>query len=309
MLTALERGNLFIVAFACMLLAFGPLVKSARLRWLAVGLAVNFKPYLIAAVFAQLLKRRWRWFEGAMISIIGIYVITYCLLGLGTPFEIINNITSYASGQMGGLLDVWYATTYSPLISLLNNSDFPITSLIGSKNVELALVGLPLAIHAVQTAILLAAAAVWLRPEAVSMRRLTGLALSLALITSESGGYSQALIVLFAFMEPWRGFGAKWAIVAAYILCFQFDLSLDRAPPVTRDTFLWGYTAIVEYHIMIGPFIRPAIVLSIPFALSCVTMRDVWIDIRKQGWKTRWRFRHDAPVMVGKGEARPPSET
>jgi hypothetical protein len=163
-----------------------------------------------------------------------------------------------------------------------------------------------LAIHAVQAAILLAAAAVWLRPEAVSMRRLTGLALSLALITSESGGYSQALIVLFAFMEPWRGFGAKWAIVAAYILCFQFDLSLDRAPPVTRDTFLWGYTAIVEYHIMIGPFIRPAIVLSIPFALSCVTMRDVWIDIRKQGWKTRWRFRHDAPIMVGEGEARPP---
>jgi len=61
----------------------------------------------------------------------------------------------------------------------------------------------------------------------------------------------------------------------------------------------------VTFYVMLGPFFRPLIVLSVPFALSLVTLREVWKDIREQGWRLRWRFRNDAPLLVGDGAARP----
>ena len=75
MLDAVERGNLVIVSFTFLMLCLGPLVRSARLRWLAAGLAVNFKIYLIAAIIPLLLKRRWRWVEGALLAVVIVFVL------------------------------------------------------------------------------------------------------------------------------------------------------------------------------------------------------------------------------------------
>jgi hypothetical protein len=33
----------------------------------------------------------------------------------------------------------------------------------------------------------------------------------------------------------------------------------------------------------------------------------VWRDIQTQGWKNRWRYRRDLPIMVGEGTARKPA--
>ena len=307
MAEALERANLVIIAFTCVLLAFGPLLKSARLRWLAVGLAINFKVYLISAVFPQLLRRRWKWFEGAILATIVVYLVTYAILGRGAPWEIYDNIVKFSTlNQAGSFLDVWFAVTYTALISLLNNSSFPMISLIGSRNVDLLLFILPLLLHIVQASILLAAAAAWLRPEAVPTYRLTNLGLCLALITSESGGYTQIFIFFFTFMEPWKGFGSKWAILMCYFLSIPLDIPVDRAVITIVDTFIRGQTQIVTYYIMLGPFLRPLLIMTIPFALSCVTLRQVWLDIQRQGWKLRWRYRNDFPIMVGKGLPRRP---
>ncbi|RYZ83351.1 MAG: hypothetical protein EOP06_20150, partial [Proteobacteria bacterium] len=60
MLDGLERGNLVLVSFMLLLLAFAPLVRSAWVRWLCAGAMVNFKVYLIAPILALLLKRRWQ---------------------------------------------------------------------------------------------------------------------------------------------------------------------------------------------------------------------------------------------------------
>ncbi|RYZ92436.1 MAG: hypothetical protein EOP06_04255 [Proteobacteria bacterium] len=57
MLNGLERGNLLLIAYTCVLLAAGPLLSSARLRWLFAGLAINFKVYLIAS-FVETLEDR-----------------------------------------------------------------------------------------------------------------------------------------------------------------------------------------------------------------------------------------------------------
>lgn len=309
MVSALERGNLIIVTFTCVLLAFGPLLRSARGRWLAMGMAINFKLYLIAALFPQLLRRRWRWFEGALLSTIIIYIVSFCLLGRGTPGDIADNVIKYATGAAGGLLDMWYAVTYSAALSLLNGATqsdgtvLPITALLGSNLVDTLLIVLPAVIRTVQLTLVAAAVMCWLRPEAVPMFRMTSLGLMLALITSESGGYAQALIVFFVFMERWRGFGAKWAIVMCYILCFQFDFATDvAAPPLVLETYFDGGQKIVTFSVMIGSYIRPAFVLTVVFAIGCATIRTVWSDIAKQGWKDRWRFRRDLPIMVGFGD-------
>lgn len=306
MLEALEHTNLVMIAFTFVVLGFGPLLKSAKHRWLAIGMAINFKVYLIATVFPQLLQRRWRSFEGAIIATVALYLASYALLGRGTPGEIVKNIQVFASGQSATLLDVWFAATYLPMQSLLENWQSPMMGLIGSRNVDLLLFLIPFLRNVVQASIILASAMAWLRPEVVSRYRLTNLAISLALISTESGGYTPIFIFFFTFMEPWKSFGAKWAIIACFILCIPFDIPIDKVPPVVRDTFFPGRTVLVTYYVMLGPFIRPLILLTVPFALSCVTIRDVWKDIQTQGWKARWRYRRDYPIMVGEGEARPP---
>jgi hypothetical protein len=128
-----------------------------------------------------------------------------------------------------------------------------------------------------------------------------------ALITSEAGGYTQVYFMYFVFFEKFEGFGRRWAIIACYLLCPSTDIPLDTVfLPVVRDTYLWGQTVIVTFYVMLGPFIRPLIILTVPLALSLVTIRQVWSQIREEGLVDRWRFRGAAPVLVGHaGPVRP----
>jgi hypothetical protein len=307
MVDALERGNLVLVSFTCLLLAFAPILKSARARWLSVGLAINFKVYLVAALVPLVAKRRWRWVESGLISAVLVYLVSFAILGRGTPFEIYDNIRYFSSLPAAQIMDLWYTTTYQPLVSLLEGDNFPFILLIGSRNVELLLFVIPALQHFTQGLIVLAAAALFLRPEAVPSYRLANLGLLLALITSEAGGYTQIYFMLFVMMEPWRGFGRKWAIIACYVLAIPLDIAIDRAPPVARDLYFGNGATILNYHVTIGPFIRPLVIMTIAMALAAVTMRDVWTDVRQQRWRLRWRFRNDARLLPGEGAALPPA--
>lgn len=300
---ALERGNIVLLCFTFVLLAFGPLIKSARLRWLFAALAINLKVYLIGTLFAQLLRRRWRWFEGALITTVLVYLVSYALLGAGSPFEIYSNIRLFAELTAAATpLDLWNPVTYRPAISLLN-SPFPVANFIGSRATDLATLVLPLAIHATQALILAAALAVWLRPGVVPMHRVILLSIAMALVTSEAGSYTQVFLILFVFMEPWRGFGRIWAIVASYILCFGHDIiSVYDIPSAVRAGFLGKREIIAEYSVGIMPFIRPGLVLSIAVAMSLVTIRDVWADARRAGWRSPWPWGRQAqPQPVPEG--------
>ncbi|WP_371431974.1 hypothetical protein [Novosphingobium sp.] len=288
MLFALERGNLLLLCFTCMLLSFGPLLKSARLRWLFAGLAVNFKVYLIGAVLAPIIRRRWLWAEGALLATIGVYLVTYGILGAGTPFEIYDNIVSYAQGSVSPqVTDIWYSVTYLPLISLLQGQNFPITNLIGSQLVETGLVLLPILIRTGQAAVLLAVVASWLRPEMVPPFRLAFFGTVLALISSEAGGYTQILAILFVFMERWRGIARPLAILCSYILCLPGDIALTPLPPLFGDSYLTNQPVEIHIDVGLGMFLRPGLLIIIAIALSAATIHDVWADIRVQGWKHR----------------------
>lgn len=303
-----ERGNLILVGFTCVLLAHGPLVRSARLRWIFAGLAVNFKIYLIASIVPYALIRRWRWFEGAMASVIIVWIITWAIVGAGSPLELYNNIAEYTGAwRATGFIDIWYATTYQYVLSLLDSSSFPILAVLGSRRIEFLLFALPLAVHITQAMIVMASVATWLRPEVVPKFRIVALVTTLPMITQEPSGYAQIIIILFTFFERWQGIGRRWAILACYILCIPYDIYLDPLNPQLKPGFLNGQYVYYEFWISLGPFIRPGLILTIPFALSCVTLRSVWIDIRTQGWKGRNRFRFDYPLFRNGGRKTAPN--
>lgn len=307
-LFGLERGNLIVLCFTCVILGFGPLLRSARARWLAIGMAINFKVYLVATLFPQLLKRRWRWFEGAAITTLAVYLLTYGLMGAGTPAEIFRNIRDFSGlYQAITFLDLWYTVTYIPLISLLDGQYGTMSGVLGSGAVDLLLIVVPGLVRLTQILIAAAAAAAWLRPETISPHRLTSLGLMLAMISAEPGGYTQNILIFFIFLERARGFARNWAILACYLLCLPFDIIIGQVPPLIQESYLAGRQTFFQYYITIGPFLRPLLVLSLAWALSALTMGEVWNDIQRQGWRHRWRFRRDAPIMVGEGKVFPPA--
>ena len=304
---ALERGNLVLLSFTFLLLALGPILKSVRLRWLAAGMAVNFKVYLIAAFLLLLVKRRWRWVEGAVIAITLVYLVSFALLGKGTPIEIFTNIRDFAQLPSSQIMDQWYTTTYQPLLSLIEAGEFPLNLLIGSRNVDLVSLILPLLQHLTQALILAALVFAAFRPEAIPAYRIANLGVLLALITSEPGGYTMMYFTLLTLFEPWRGAARKWAIAACYVLAVPMDIIIDRTIPMVRDTYFGGHSTIITYYVTAGPFVRPLVIMSIAVALALLTLRTVWLDVRHQGWATRWRFRHDAPLLPWVLSPKPPA--
>ncbi|MEO5604666.1 MAG: hypothetical protein ABIR02_03510 [Novosphingobium sp.] len=112
--------------------------------------------------------------------------------------------------------------------------------------------------------------------------------------------------MMMVMMEPWRGRGLPVAIILCYILALPIDLAVDQIAPVVRDTYFRHSTTIITAYVKLGPFIRPLLIQIIAVSLVCVTLRDVWTDIRTQGWSGRWRFRKDSPLLPGVQRPRAP---
>lgn len=306
MLFAFERGNMLIFCYACMLLGFGPLLRSARLRWVFAGLALNFKVYLVSAIVAPLVHRRWVAVEGMLVCAVLIYLATWYVLGEGSPMQVIRNIENYSGGfGAAAALDLWFPSSYIPVETLFTGT-FPIYVVVSSRQADLIVLGVATFTHCIQAMIVMAAASAWLRPEAVPPYRVVYLAVALALSASEAGGYTEMFLLTFIFMERWRGFGRCTAIVIGYILCISFDISLGKLPPVVRDSFLGHVEVIAEYGVGIMSLLRPGLCLITAGIMSGVTMHDVWTDIRTQGWHSRWRYRRDLPLFPGVIRPGPP---
>jgi len=105
--------------------------------------------------------------------------------------------------------------------------------------------------------------------------------------------------LIFVFMEPWRGVGRPIALLVAYMLCIPAEYVIFDIAPMVRTSWLWndGAHVITQYGVGIASFLRLIGNYLIIICLACVTIRDVWADIRHQGWRERWRFRRDAPIL------------
>ena len=287
MLWGLDRGNLILLAYIFVMLAYGSLIRSARLRWLFAGLAVNLKVYLIGAVFAQLVHRRWRWFEGAMLTTVLVYIVSYIIFGSGSPIEIYHNIVDYSAGLViNNPLDLWMASSLHPLAALLSSEQFPAILYVGSWQAEFWSAALPVITYAAQAIVLAAAAATWWRPQIAPRHRIVALSIGLALMTSEVSGYTETLVILFAFMEEFKGFGRRAAILLSYLVCIPADIPLDYLPPTVHDSFLGGRPVVVDYMIQVGPFIRPALFIAIPVSLALTTIYALWLQMKAEGWRS-----------------------
>ncbi|PZQ22207.1 MAG: hypothetical protein DI569_09215 [Sphingopyxis macrogoltabida] len=306
MLYGFERGNLVIIAFIFYVLAFGYLLKSARLRWICAGFVINLKVYMIAPVMALLVRRRWVQVEAILISTLVIYVLSWLILGEGSPAQIVGNITYYSSGfGAQRILDLWYSSSLIPLRTLME-SEVPIYAALSSEQVEYVRLFAISYTYLAQGLVLLALAATWLRPEVVPPSRLLFFGAIFALSSSEAGGYTGIFLLFSIYMERWKGIARPAAIVLAYIICIPDDIIIPLGmPPLIRDSFL-GNREVAAY-LGIGPLsiFRPILMFTITILLASFTIRQVWVDIRQQGWKDRWRYRRDLPLFPGVLRPRP----
>ena len=288
-LFAIERGNLIVPCFTFFVLGHGRLVRSARWRWLWLAISINFKPYLILTIFGQLLRRRWRWFEGCCIVGLLVYLITYTLEGEGDPITVLTNISLFATSDPRGVFErATYASSYVPLMDMLP-SNFPLMHFIGSRPIEILERLLPLMINGGTVGILCCFAGTLLRPSAVPMYRLAALGLSWVLTAQDPGGYAELFLLFLVFMEPWRGPGRIAALVFAYALSISFDVIVVKFAREVISSYLTNRVAGYDLGATIGMMARPAMLLFLEYALIATSLVDIYRD---------WRGRAVAPIQM-----------
>ena len=284
MLYALERGNVMIVCFAFFALAYGNVLRSARYRWLAIAVAINFKPYIAPSCLAFVVRRQLKRFIGTALGAVLLFLLTWTIYGSGSPAAIARDTVAFANAYTPtSFLDLWYPTTYSPVMQLFGGT-FPASAIVGSDRVEWILIVLPIVITAARLAILVACLVAFLRPGRVETSRLALLLTLLALISNETGGYSQVFMLVLLFMERWDTLLQKWCIFLGYVLSLPGEVSIHALTPMQAYSYYAGRVIPLEYGVPIVSFVRPALVLVIAVCLSLDTIK---------------RTRAEAPVTDG----------
>lgn len=268
MLFGLERGNLIIPCFTAFILGHSRLLKSARARWLAQAFAINFKPYLVLTLIPFLVRRRWRWFEGAGIATLAVYLVTLVIIGGGTPMEIARHTGELAALQTGSAWsDLYYATSYAPLVRFMT-SDFPVMDYVGSRPVEALTLALPLLTLFGQIGVVVAVCAAWIKRAAVPMQWMNGAICAMILSSSQPSAYAQIFMLFFVFMEPWKGPTRIMMLVCAYALSIVGDYSLFDIPQLPMESWLSGREVLPSVGVALGQFVRPGLVLLIQFGFA-----------------------------------------
>lgn len=269
---ALERGNLIIITLVFVLLGFTPLIGSARLRWLSVAAAINFKIYLVAGLAGFFAKRKWLALEATTILIAMIYTATWTIFGAGSPAELIADIRAFSEEAVThSWQDVYYASTLNSLDRLVTQTP-GILNVIGSTTAETIGAVVPPMVRATQGACIAAILAAFLRPASAPAWRITALGIGLAITTSEAGGYTHLLVLALVFLEPWRGGLRIAALVCAYLLAIPYDIMIAYISHT--DQYSWWVNTEVpaDFGLAVGNIVRPILMLAILCLLSLETI-------------------------------------
>lgn len=277
MLFTLERANLLLVCFMCFVLAFGRFFKSARIKWIWLAAAVNFKPYVILYLGSQLVKRRWRWVEGAALWVVIVYIVSFALNGDGTPAQVWRGLHYYALELPDAFIfaESYYSSSLEPIVHMMSGN-LPLITVLGSQTVEGVSWLAPVLVRSAEGGIALAFLAVMWKPTAVSSHRLGALTFSLLLTVTDPGGYVQMFLIFFVFFERPRGPFSIIALIAAYLLCISYDVQLYTLDHQARDVYLTGRQVEYKFGIDLGTFARPLLTLLIAYAIAGATLIDVW---------------------------------
>jgi hypothetical protein len=280
-LYGLERGNLIMICFTFFFLAHAPLLRSARLKWLAAAISINFKVYLIATLAASFARRRWLSMEAIAILTMLVYAFTYALYGKGMPNEIITNIISFADiAKLNSWQDVYAATSLNSLDRLLRDNALALRY-IDSDIVEWTLFILPKVVLLGQLSCVAAILATWLRPSSAPSTRLIAISVTLAIMTSEASGYTYMLVIAFVFFEPWKGKLRITALVLAYMLSLTTDYVFAYVLQQNQYSYWAGYNVHSQFGVALGHYVRPFGLIFMTGALNWLTITNCLRTLRK----------------------------
>jgi hypothetical protein len=275
MLFALERGNLIVPCFTLVVLGHGRLIRSAWMKWVAVALTINFKPYLILLAAGPSVRLRWRWLEGCGLICVLIYIVTYALQGDGLPDVLARNTILFNIRTTAIVFNsALFSTSYVSVLEAFKSA-LPITTFIGSQPVEIAEIVMPMAIRAGQAGVVLCFLLAVFRPTRISTSRMAALGMAAFLATTNPGGYAEVFLLFFVLFEPWRGAFRITALMATYLLCIPFDLPIVKIAHDVEDSFLSSRTVGNDISVNFGQFIRPGLVLLIDYGLVGASLIDL----------------------------------
>ena len=278
MLYALERGNLILVCFTFFVLGYGDLLRRQWMRWLALALSMNFKPYIGLVAMPLVIKRRWPWVIAVSLLGVAVYLVTLAVYGSGGPMEIIGNDSKYAvAASKGGFSDLYYATAYWPLIRLLQAFS-PELHLASAPVAGVWSLVLTIALRAAQVASLACLVAAAFRPHGADVRRLGALVagVSITAFTTGSAGYAQIFLFFLLFFEPWRGATRITLLVATYVLCVPLDYVLILAGQERAFSYLGGREVLTHYGVTVGQILRPSLLLVVQYGLIILNLGDIF---------------------------------
>jgi hypothetical protein len=301
MLSALERGNLIIPCFTAFALGNGKLLKRTLPKWVAIAIAVNFKPYLIVSVIGSVLRGRWRWAEGVALSVIFVYVISYAAYGEGNPVVVIQHIIAFAERPTVFSTDAFaYTTTYKALFDIVR--EFPLMYFVGSAPIEAFEASVPIIRSLGAFGVIVCFGGVLLWRDALSAHRLAALGVILALTLSELGTYSEVFIVFLTFMEKGKGIGQKIALTVCYIISIPWDYSFISISHQLQFSYLSGKSVGYDIGLTIGQFVRPALLLVLEYGLVIASLSDFWrcAIVERRALMTRWSAPPLEPLPQGR---------
>lgn len=278
MLYALERGNLIIVCFTFFALGYSDLLRHRWMRWLALALSMNFKPYIGLVAMPLVIKRRWPWVVGVGLLGVAVYLVTLAVYGSGGPLEIIANDSHYAvAASKGGFSDLYYATAYWPLIRLLETvpPEFHLASAPGAGIWSLVLT---VALRLAQVASLACLVAAAFQPHGADVRRLGALVagVSITAFTTGSAGYAQIFLFFLLFFEPWQGTTRITLLIATYLLCVPLDHVFLAVGQERVFSYLGGREVLTHHGVSVGQIVRPGLLLIIQYGLIILNVGDIF---------------------------------
>ena len=271
-LYALERGNLVIPCLTLFILSEGGLLSGRIGRGLALGLAVNFKPYLAVVLVPLAVARRWTWLGASLAACIAAYTASFVIEGGGSPAQLLHNAASFV-GQAAAndWNNLYNPTSYIALLDviffrrqalgfvpawLLDAAPFV---LIGTM--ALGLIGL-----------LTTYTAAFLGRVEASPARLAAIGIAFVLSVTGASGYTEVFLLFLIFLEPWKGAGIILALTSAYLLSICADVVVVAAPMAPMRSWLSGQDVIPFAGYAVGQFVRPALVLLAEFGLIAATL-------------------------------------
>lgn len=271
----LERGNLLILCQIALAIIAAPQASRLWVNALCAAVMINLKPYLLLPVLAWGAKRNWRQVELAGFATVGIFCLSWAIVGSGSPLELAANTLNWTQITANDVVgEMYYTTSFNSMFGVFDRG-FPILKFIGSREYELMRRSLEFAVTGTQLIAFAAIAFAVLRPRDLTFSRIALLILLFSLIGRSPGGYSELLVVFLVFLEPWRRTGPVAAIIIGYLISIPYEFIFSYLPSVATSSWLTGHAVIAQFGIGVGQFVRPFGLLLVLFLLALDTIVEI----------------------------------